>query len=52
MEHFFYFFYAQAPNSASANAFCNLAANERSLEMGQGINWMSLKPNELYDLNS
>ena len=23
MEHFFNFFYAQAPNSAGANAFCN-----------------------------
>ena len=51
MEHFSNFFYAQAPNSAGANAFCNLTSNERSLETGQVIK-MSLKPNERYDLNS
>ena len=51
MEYFFNFFYAQAPNSTGANAFCNLTSNEESLETGQVIK-MSLKPNERYDLNS
>ena len=48
MEHFFKFFYAQAPNSAGANAFCNLALNWRWATVIK----MSLKPNERYDLNS
>ena len=51
MEHFFNFFYAEAPNSAGANAFCSYTSNERSLETGQVIK-MSLKPNERYDRNS
>ena len=49
MEHFFNFFYVQAPNSAGSIAFCNLTSKERSLETGQVIK-ISLKPNERYDL--
>ena len=37
MEHFFYFFYSQAPNSAGVNAFCNLTSSERSLETGHRL---------------
>ena len=48
---FFTFSTLELQNSAGANAFRNLTANDRSLEMGQVIK-MSRKPNERYDLNS